>query len=162
VPQLTDEFNGKGVDTKKWPTHNPYWNSREPSRFEPDNVSVAGGRLRLRSDTLLTDLSTLKDPEKNVWVRSAYLASPVPLGHSATNPGKGRLMLMNTHFFRNGWPQDKATPQQWTMPTGAAEDDHVYGVWWKDAETVVFYHNGAQVAQTKTGGTFDEPPVFVL
>jgi hypothetical protein len=81
VPQLTDEFNGKGVDTKKWPTHNPYWNSREPSRFEPDNVSVAGGRLRLRSDTLLTDLSTLKDPEKNVWVRSAYLASPVPLGH---------------------------------------------------------------------------------
>ena len=56
VPQLTNKSDSKGVDTKKWRTYNPCWNGREPSRFEPGNVSVAGGRLRLRSDTLLTYL----------------------------------------------------------------------------------------------------------
>ena len=193
MPQLTDEFNGKRVDKTKWLTHHPYWNGREPSRFDPDNVSVAGGYLQLHSDTQLTNLSTIKDPKKDVWVRSSCLASTAPLarfgyyearlkasdlsmtssfwlqgkyseidvveeiGHSEDEPGKGQLMLMNTHFYRDGWPLDKATPKDWVMPTSSAQDYHVYGVWWKDANTVDFYHNGVQVAHVNTGGAFDEP-----
>ena len=193
VPALTDEFGGRRLDTRRWLTHHPYWNGREPSRFEPANVGVSGGELRLRSDTLLTDLSTVKDPDKDVWVRAACLSSPEPLagfgyyearlkasdlsmtssfwlqgkfseidvveqvGRSAKNPDKDRQMLMNTHFFRDGWEHDQATPRRWTMPSGASQDYHVYGVWWKDANTVIFYHDRAPVAQVKTGGAFTEP-----
>lgn len=193
VPALSDEFGGKRLDSRKWQPRQPYWKGREPSRFEPVNVSVSSGALLLRSDTLLSDLTGVKYPFKDVWVRAACVASLQPVagpgyyearmrasdlsmtssfwlqgkysevdvveqvGHSVKNPAKGRQMLMNTHYFRDGWEHDKATPKQWTMPSGAAEAYHVYGVWWKDASTVVFYHDGTEVAQVQTGGAFDEP-----
>ena len=43
------------------------------------------------------------------------------------------------------------------MPSGSADEYHVYGVWWKDEDTIWFYHNGERVAKIKTGGPFDEP-----
>ncbi len=193
VPELSDEFSGARLDPKNWLNYHPYWKGREPSHFEPNNVSVFGGKLRLRSDTLLGDLSSVKDLEKDIWVRSACVASAAPiagpgyyearvqasslsmtssfwlqgkyseidvveqLGGSLKNPDSDLWMLMNTHYFADGWEQDRATPTRWRMPYGAAEGYHVYGVWWKDKNTVLFYHNGSQVAEVKTGGAFSEP-----
>jgi len=79
------------------------------------------------------------------------------LGASLKHPENNRLMLMNTHYFRDGWKNDQATPKHWQMATGAADEFHVYGVWWKDETTVWFYHDGQKVAEATTGGPFKEP-----
>jgi beta-glucanase (GH16 family) len=79
------------------------------------------------------------------------------VGDSIKEPGHDSLMLMNTHFFANGWDKDKATPKSWKMPTGSAEKFHVYGVWWKDENTVWMYHDGQKVAELTPAGSFNEP-----
>ena len=193
APALTDEFSGRRLDAKKWLNYHPYWQGREPSHFEPGNVSTSGGQLRLRSDTLLTSLAAVKDPEKDVWVRSACVSSAAPIagpgyyearvkasalcmtssfwlqgkyseidvveevGRSLKNPASDSLMQMTTHYFAGGWDHDKVTTARWRMPSGAADDYHVYGVWWKDKNTILFYHDGVQVASLQTGGKFGEP-----
>jgi len=93
------------------------------------------------------------------WFQGKYSEIDVveQLGVSRKNPAKDRLMLMNTHFFTDGWRKDKATPKSWQMPTGSADTFHVYGVWWKDPSTVWMYHDGQKVAELTTGGPFKEP-----
>jgi hypothetical protein len=183
VPGLTDEFTGAALDETKWMPRCPYWNGREPSRFDPANVTVRDGLLRLRSTTQAVSLDGIKNPEKDVWVQSACVASLKPsavcgfyaarlkaskismtssfwfqgkyseidvveqVGGSIKNPANGMLMLMNTHYFSDGWAKDKATPKSWKMPAGAADTFHVYGVWWKDENTVWMYHDGVKVAE---------------
>lgn len=66
-------------------------------------------------------------------------------------------MMMNTHSFPEGWKQDVATPRQWKMPAAARDRFHTYGVWWQDAKTIGFYHDGVKVAEATPGGPFDEP-----
>ncbi|MFC1763307.1 hypothetical protein ACFL6U_14665 [Planctomycetota bacterium] len=77
----------------------------------------------------------------------------------ATEPNSAwinQTMMMNTHFYKEGWDKDRKTPVQWKMPVPASEDYQVYGVWWKDEKTVCFFYNGTQVAEVTTGGPFDE------
>ncbi|MFI5380820.1 MAG: family 16 glycosylhydrolase [Tepidisphaerales bacterium] len=190
---LSDEFDGKALDTRKWIPRQPYWKGREPSQFDPANVAVKDGLLELRSTATIERMSDVKNPEKDIWVKAACVTSSKPIasygyyetrmkasklsmtssfwfqgkyseidvveqvGASLKNPQHGQLMLMNTHFFKDGWKKDLATPKQWKMPSGAADGFHVYGVWWKDRDTVWFYHDGEKVAELKTGGAFDEP-----
>ena len=54
IPKLTDEFEGKTLDTRKWHDHNPGWKGREPGFFSTKNVTVSDGRLHLtaRAETL--------------------------------------------------------------------------------------------------------------
>ena len=47
IPELTDEFD-EGIDTDKWYTKDPEWLGRFPSYFEPNNISVDGGLLKLK------------------------------------------------------------------------------------------------------------------
>jgi hypothetical protein len=65
-------------------------------------------------------------------------------------------MMINTHYFKAGWKNDRATPVKWKMPSRAGDAYHVYGVWWKDTNTVWFYHHGAKVAEVSSGGPFEE------
>ena len=193
VPEVSDEFEGARLDASKWLPYQPYWQGRPPSRFSTNNVLVRDGHLELRSTGLVTNLSQVKDPEKDIWVEAACVASTKPIagygyyaarvkasrlpmtssfwfqgkyseidvveqvGASQKNPGESHQMLMNTHFFQGGWEKDEATPMKWTMPTGAADEFHVYGVWWKDKDTVWFYHDGEKVAEVRTAGEFLEP-----
>jgi beta-glucanase (GH16 family) len=193
IPELTDEFDGATLDEKKWMPKHAYWNGREPSRFDPANVSVKDGTLRLSSTTQVASLDTIKNPEKDVWVQAACVSSNKALasygyyaarmkasrlsmtssfwfqgkyseidvveqfGASIKNPKNATLMLMNTHYFGEGWKKDKATPKHQPMSSGAADAFHIYGVWWKDATTVWFYLDGEKVAELKPGGSFEEP-----
>ena len=93
------------------------------------------------------------------WFQGKYSEIDVveQLGASLNHPDEGRFMLMNSHYFKGSWKEDKATPQRWEMPSGAADEFHVYGAWWKDKDTIWFYHNGQKVAEMKTGGAFLEP-----
>jgi len=65
-------------------------------------------------------------------------------------------MMMNTHFYKEGWDKDRKTPFNWKMPSPSSAAYHIYGVWWKDKNTVAFYHNGIKVTEVTTGGPFDE------
>jgi beta-glucanase (GH16 family) len=192
IPELTDEFDGATLDEKKWMPKHAYWNGREPSRFDPANVSVKDGMLRLSSTTKVTSLDSIKNPEKDVWVQAACISSNKAIasygyyaarlkasklsmtssfwfqgkrseidvveqfGAPIKNPKNAMLMLMNTHFFTEGFKNDKATPKQQRMSSGAADAFHVYGVWWKDATTVWFYLDGEKVVELKPGGPFEE------
>jgi beta-glucanase (GH16 family) len=192
-PELSDEFNAQQLDATKWLPYQPYWQGREPSHFEPENVMLGKGMLQLRSTTLVTNMAEVKNPGTDVWVHSACVSSKQPvafygyyearikasrlsmtssfwfqgkyseidvveeLGASRNHPEESRLMLMNSHYFQGSWKEDKATPERWQMPSGAADGFHVYGVWWKDKDTIWFYHDGKKVAEMKTGGAFLEP-----
>ena len=66
-------------------------------------------------------------------------------------------MMMNTHYYPNGFGGAGYvnTPSQWTMPTLAREEYHTYGVWWKDENTIWFYHNDVKVVEKTPGGPFN-------
>ena len=54
ISELTDEFEDKSLDSKKWHDHNPSWNGRKPGFFSKNNVFVRDGKLQLvaRSENL--------------------------------------------------------------------------------------------------------------
>jgi len=45
---LSDEFDGKKVDEKRWHPNNPGWKGREPTYFHGSNVSLEKGELVIR------------------------------------------------------------------------------------------------------------------
>lgn len=45
---MTDEFDGKSLDSSRWHPNNPAWLGRQPAYFWPGNVSVSDGKLHLR------------------------------------------------------------------------------------------------------------------
>jgi hypothetical protein len=47
IPELTDEFEGKKLDSKKWHDHDPGWKGRQPGYFSTNNVTVRDGKLHL-------------------------------------------------------------------------------------------------------------------
>ncbi|MBE0699862.1 MAG: family 16 glycosylhydrolase [Anaerolineaceae bacterium] len=98
------------------------------------------------------------------WLQGKYSEIDVveQIGAPAKQPGKSRLMLINTHFYPGGWENDKKTPREIPMTIGAAEDFHVYGVWWKDKDTAWLYHNGELVTEIQLGGEFLEPMYLFL
>jgi len=49
IPELSDEFNGNGLDTAKWYPSNPEWLGRPPGYFSHKNVSAKNGYLTLTS-----------------------------------------------------------------------------------------------------------------
>lgn len=42
---LSDEFEGKRLDTKRWYPNNPGWKGRQPTYFHGSNVSLSDGEL---------------------------------------------------------------------------------------------------------------------
>lgn len=93
------------------------------------------------------------------WFQGKYSEIDVveQLGAPVKNPEDRFHMLMNTHSFKNGWDKDEATPARWKMPDEAAAKFHVYGVWWKDKDTIWFYHDGKKIAEVKPRCEFLEP-----
>lgn len=193
VPELSDEFSGSELDRDKWIDYHHYWKGRDPSNFDPKNVSVCCGNLRLRSTTEINNLSSVGNPEADVWVKSACVSSKTAcasygyyearmkasklsmtssfwfqgkyseidaveqLGRPLKDESRSKKMLMNTHYYKGGWETDKPTPNNWDMPSGSADEYHIYGVWWKDKDNIWFYYNGQKVAEVETGGEFLEP-----
>jgi len=49
IPELTDEFEGKRLNSKKWFDYDPKWLGRKPAYFVRENISVVDGELHLLS-----------------------------------------------------------------------------------------------------------------
>lgn len=45
IPELTDEFEGQGLDKAKWHDHNPGRRGRHPGFFSKANVTVGDGKV---------------------------------------------------------------------------------------------------------------------
>jgi hypothetical protein len=103
--------------------------------------------------------ASLLSMTSSFWFQGKYSEIDVveQLGAPKDQPGRSRYMLMNTHYYPDGWESDKKTPVTRYMDTGAGDEFHVYGIWWVDAQTIWFYHNGEKVAEVDTGGPFLEP-----
>jgi beta-glucanase (GH16 family) len=93
------------------------------------------------------------------WFQGKYSEIDVAeqIGAPEKVPARSQFMFMNTHYFPQSWKDDKPTPRTWKMPLGAADQFHTYAVWWKDKNTVWFYHDGVRVANVRTKGDFLEP-----
>lgn len=78
---------------------------------------------------------------------------------SPSNPDvawMANTMMMNTHYYIDGWENDIKTPEKWEMPELARDAFQVFGVWWKEDGQIIFYYNGEPVAEVQSGGDFDE------
>lgn len=186
VEKHSDEFNGNSLDGNKWMNYHPYWNGREPSQYNTNNVSVADGDLKLRSTVananqvgnwVYSACVTSKNRDCNpgyyetrikgsrismtsaFWFQGKYTEIDVieNIGASTANSDLDWLMRMNTHYYPNGWNNDIKTPEQFRMPTKSCDEYHVYGVWWRNETSIWMYHNDESVAEIKPGGAFDEP-----
>ena len=67
-------------------------------------------------------------------------------------------LIYGTIHYGGAAPANVFSGETYQLPPGSANSEyHVYAVWWKDANTVWMYHNGAKVAEITTGGAFNEP-----
>ena len=98
------------------------------------------------------------------WLQGKYSEVDIAeqMGSQERRPDGELYMFMCTHYFAESWKNDKFTPKKWKMPAAAADVFHVYGAWWKDKNTVWFYHDGEKVAEVKTGGEFLEPMYLIF
>ena len=68
-------------------------------------------------------------------------------------------MEMNSHYYAGGRQFNKpAKPKAFQYPDepNNAEQFAVFGVWWKDADTLIWYRNGEEVAQIQPKGPFND------
>jgi len=93
------------------------------------------------------------------WFQGKYSEIDVveQIGAPLLAPQRSNYMLMNTHYFTGSPKQDQKTPAKSKMQSGAAEQYHVYGVWWQAKDSVVFYLDGKEVARVSPRGEFLEP-----
>jgi len=68
-------------------------------------------------------------------------------------------MESNTHYFRDGWNNDKTTHKNWRNPNNMrnADNFYTYGVWWKDSRTIIYYRDGVELGRVSPVANFDEP-----
>lgn len=78
------------------------------------------------------------------------------------NPTKPSRALMqyeygtNTHVYGQKRDQGYSHGKKFYMSTKGNEEFHVYGFWWKDPETLWFYHNGVKVMEVRPSIPFEE------
>jgi len=106
IPELTDEFEGRALDAKKWYDHNPGWKGREPGFFSPNNVSVSDGKLHLTSR-----VETLPDLPKgfHTFTTAAVKGKAlVKYGYFEMKCRPMKSQATSAFWFYN------STPEEWT------------------------------------------------
>jgi hypothetical protein len=102
------------------------------------------------------------------WMQGAYSEIDVIENYgNVINSGLRYLdytMETNTHYFPNGWANDRKTQKHFTNPGNARNADryYTYGVWWRDNRNITFYRDGVEMGSVYTGGNFDEPMYLFL
>ncbi|WP_111977293.1 family 16 glycosylhydrolase [Algibacillus agarilyticus] len=62
----------------------------------------------------------------------------------------------NTHYYGPA-KGPKPLAKEYKMTTRGRDEFHVYGFWWKDPNTLWFYHNDKKVMEIKPRVPFEEP-----
>lgn len=67
---------------------------------------------------------------------------------------KSFLYEANTHVY--GEQSGASIPESYKMATRGRDEFHRYGLWWKDANNLWFYHNGVKVFEIQPSVAFQE------
>jgi hypothetical protein len=76
-----------------------------------------------------------------------------------TNPDRHLIEYMyecNTHAYGHKRDQGYSIGNRYIMPTRGKDEYHVYGLWWKDPNTLWFYYNGVKVMEVTPSVPFEE------
>lgn len=105
---MSDEFDGATLDPNKWWPTNPTWRGRQPARFDPNNVTVADGKLHLMMR---------KRESSQVWKDRGYHTYTSAAVQSKTTVLYGyfevRARPMKSHGSSSFWFYH-STPEWWT------------------------------------------------
>ncbi len=99
-----------------------------------------------------------------IWFRVGNYSEIDIIEHigNASNPQSETLnkdlayQYHSNAFHYTGSTVNAVERNEWTMPTRGRDEYHIYGLWWKDANTLQFYHNGKHVMTTKPPVPFEE------
>jgi beta-glucanase (GH16 family) len=93
------------------------------------------------------------------WFQGKYSEIDVveQFGKPVNRSWRSRYMMMDSHYFTGNPKTDHNAQARTEMSSGAGEQYHVYGVWWKDKDSLVYFLDGREVARTHPAGEFLEP-----
>jgi beta-glucanase (GH16 family) len=93
------------------------------------------------------------------WMQGKYSEIDVAeqFGEPINRSWRRRYMLMDTHYFSGNPRSDHHVPARSQMSTAADDKYHIYGVWWKDKNSVVYFLDGKEVTRLTPAGAFLEP-----
>jgi beta-porphyranase len=206
VKSMSDEFDGKKIDNKKWQSSGQGWIGRAPGLFLPENVKVSNGSLQITTTKMP---QTVTKQGKTFTHGGGYVGSRESMTYgyyecemkanktfmSSTfwliNEGKGlegcdkrtteldiqecvgqivndaewmkyfdQRMNSNTHSrnIPEGCNYEKGTSKGGGDIGGKVYDDfHVYGVWWKSKDEVLFFLDGKLVKKVTPPADFNIP-----
>lgn len=108
---MSDEFEGQTLDTTKWSNDHRFWDGRQPSCFDPKNVSLRDGKLVLTSqwEDELTDAmkeANSKLPEgaqqyKDISASCVQSILPTGYGYYEIKARTAPISISSAFWFRN-------------------------------------------------------------
>jgi len=108
IPHLSDEFEEDRLDPTKWLNYHPYWAGRAPSNHKRENVSVTEGFLRLANTSRVDDLESVADPQKDIWVDAACVASKnrdVNYGYYEARVKESLISMTSAFWFQGQYSE---------------------------------------------------------
>lgn len=206
IKEMSDEFNGKKLNNKKWQSSGQGWIGRAPGLFLAENVKVTDGKLQITTTKME---KTVVKNNKEFTHGGGYVGSRTGMKYgyyecsmkanktfmSSTfwliNEGKGlsgcdkrtteldiqecvgeivndaewmkyfdQKMNSNTHSrnIPEGCDYKKGTSKAGGPTGGKVYDDfHVYGVWWKSKDEVLFFLDGKLIKKVTPPADFNIP-----
>jgi len=91
------------------------------------------------------------------WLQGKYSEIDVTemFGASSRSKLEPYLMHSSLHYFRDGWPQDRTSTVESPTATPVTKW-HIFGAWWRDKRTVLFYLDNSYVARLYSAKPLDE------
>ena len=196
VENMSDEFEGKKVDEKKWQISGQGWVGRAPGLFQAENIKIEDGGLKITTKLLPKPIlkqnkeythgggyvgsrnaMTYGYYECEMKANKTFMSSTFWLINESselegcdkrtteldiqesvgqiTNDAEwmknfDQSMNSNTHSrnIPDGCDYEKGSNKSGALIGGKVYDDfHVYGVWWKSKDEVLFFLDGKFLAQ---------------
>ncbi|OON94153.1 MAG: hypothetical protein ATN31_04330 [Candidatus Epulonipiscioides saccharophilum] len=108
---FSDEFNGEELDTTKWSGYHRFWAGRQPSIFDPKNVSMRDGLLVLTStwEDELTDLMIAANKKlspgsaiyENISASAVQSIEPTGYGYYEIRAKTAPISIASAFWFRD-------------------------------------------------------------
>ncbi|SFF68233.1 Glycosyl hydrolases family 16 [Salegentibacter agarivorans] len=206
VKSMSDEFNGKKINEKKWQISGQGWIGRPPGLFLPENINVQEGKLQITANMLPEEVTRNNNTfthgggyvgsresmkygyyECRMKANKTFMSSTFWLINERkdakgclkrtteldiqecvgeiTNDAKWMAnfdssMNSNTHSrdiptncdFKQGSEKAKAY-----IGSKVYDDFHVYGVWWKSEDEVLFFLDGKFHSKVNPPADFNIP-----
>lgn len=204
VKNMSDEFDGKKVDKNKWQIEGQDWIGRAPGLFQPKNIKVSDGSLKITTKLLP---KTIVKQNKEYTHGGGYVGSinGMTYGYYECEMRANKTFMSSTFWLlnegKNAQGCDKRTTEldiqesvgqivnksEWmkyfdqsmnsnthsrNIPEGCNyekgsnkakaeiggkvyDDFHVYGVWWKSKDEVLFFLDGKFQSKVNPPADYD-------